>query len=304
MERRRRQATAILAALAATALLGVLRFASSDPRAAVVLDEWSRVHDAERSHRSLAIEDETEPRVAHCLVGQARTLAHPMIYENYEAHLLSKIGAPSDVFFVIDAPNEGTNAFDPVAVEIMPVRTQWWQYLRWIRCMALVVEHEKETGVEYSHVIFQRADQLVLQDLPSIETFPQTSMWGKYYGETMDEYPSTYAVGDEGAMEARELFISVSDLFLVLPRTVAASFIHEIAVLMRGSNPAARSAKDCGTWGMQRARGELLTKCAASRAAIPVVLQPFQLRILREHQKGGCDFFRRDPGKHYNSLCI
>ena len=92
MVRRRRQATAILTVLAATALLGVLRFAaSSAPRAAAVLDEWSRVHDAERAHRSLAIEDEAEPRVAHCVIGQARTLGHPMIYENYEAHVLSKI---------------------------------------------------------------------------------------------------------------------------------------------------------------------------------------------------------------------
>ena len=31
-----------------------------------------------------------DPRVAHCLVGEIRTMAHPMVHQNYEAHVLSR----------------------------------------------------------------------------------------------------------------------------------------------------------------------------------------------------------------------
>mmetsp|Transcript_22640 Transcript_22640/g.47701 ORF Transcript_22640/g.47701 Transcript_22640/m.47701 type:complete len:332 (-) Transcript_22640:194-1189(-) len=277
------------------------------------------------------------PRVAQCFVGQTRTLGHPLLPQNYRAHVSSRIGAEIDAYFVLDEPIATTNttydSFFPVpivAADALATPTMQHQYLRWTRCLEMVEEREKEknatTGTTiYSHVILSRVDMVVLQDFPRAEDFPVTSAWVRPYPENMEDYPPEYSKGDDGAETVGFTPGGVSDLVLVMSRPVAGRVLREMRSVLDAydsvpdpaSEPGLCDAIRCGgNATMGRVCGgcsflvvaECMPKCALHRAEVPVVYQNFQVRILRDHRShrnGGCSSFgTRDSGKHYNSMCI
>ena len=167
------------------------------------------------------------PKVAHCIAGQSRTVGHPMIYQNYEAHVLSKIEVRSDTFFATDKNNSGIDAFSPKAIHFEERVSN--QYERWGHCMKLIEEEEASSGTLYSHVIISRPDLVVLQNIPSVDDFPKKSIWLRYsYPEKVAEYPSTMNVGDENAEKVTPGG-GLSDLFHVIPRSMAKPFIDTMA---------------------------------------------------------------------------
>jgi hypothetical protein len=240
--------------------------------------------------------------VAHCITGQARTMDHPMIYQNFRDHVLHRIGAPSDVYFVID--HNRTTSIDlyhPKKVHIIEKVDS--QYERWLICMGMILEAEATESIKYSHVIINRPDQVVLQDVPPIENFPNHSVWVKPYGEFMDEYNSTMLLGDDTALQAWESHPvhgkqALSDLFIVLPRPVAHDFVESVVEDIDCGNHTKKDV--CGDMA---GHGECRIKCALAAHAIPYVYQNFQLRILRPHARRKCPVFGK-VGKDYNSMCI
>jgi hypothetical protein len=182
------------------------------------------------------------------------------------------------------------------------------QYERWLYCLQMIQKVEATEKIKYSHVIMNRPDQVVLQDLPHVETFPNYSVWVKPYGELMKTYNSTWVVGDDTATQAWEPHpvlgpvlgkLALSDLFLIIPRAVADGFVQSLV-----------NQEDCGTHKRKALCGETsgaqecLIRCALAANSIPFVFQNFQLRILREHHERVCPYFNVDIGKHYNSICL
>jgi hypothetical protein len=241
------------------------------------------------------------PVVAHCITGQIRTMDHPMIWQNFRDHVLNRIGAPSHVFFVIDTNTSSTmELYQPKRVHIVPMVES--QYERWSLCMKMILEVEATENVQYSHVIINRPDQMVLQDLPSVDTFPNHSVWVKPYAEEMDSYSATMLVGDDTALQAWESHpvhgkMALSDLFLVIPRYAAPQYVQAVVDKDCGNH----TAEDCcGSWAGHL---ECRIRCALAAQSIPYVYQNFQLRILRYHTRKYCSFCGR-KGKDYNSICI
>ena len=69
-----------------------------------------------------------------------------MIYENYEAHVLTKINANSDVFFSIDTETNATDIFQPTNFRTNNSVT--WPYDRWSHCVEMIKEEEIKPQVD------------------------------------------------------------------------------------------------------------------------------------------------------------
>ena len=185
--------------------------------------------------RALADAGDDGLRVAHCLVGQRRTMDHPMIYQNYDAHVLARIGRPSDVFFVLDGPTPATAPFNPVATAYLEIQDSYYQYGRWIQCLKMIHDYESSAGARYSHVIVNRVDQMVIMGLPSVETFPVNSIWAKPHGEFMGQYLPGYTVQDEGAeVPGTTTFqpdLGIPDTFQVVPQRLFREYVTAVSAV-------------------------------------------------------------------------
>lgn len=269
-----------------------------------VASSFSEENSAEMDHRAL---QNKAPVVAHCFTGQVRTLAHPMIYQNYEAHILSKIGADSDIFFAIEKETNATDIFHPTNIKIDSTTT--WQYDRWGACLEMVKQEEVKQNKEYSHIIITRPDLVILQDIPTVDDFPEETIWVRKYGEQYQEFVSTFSHGDEDAESVQtphqgDYGSSRSDMFLVIPRKIAGPFMRTMSEKRNGLKEICgngRTKEDlCGNPSGNYP--ECTVKCAFDVLSVQYVLQSFQVRILREHQL--CKSHFTDGGKWFNSMCI
>ena len=189
--------------------------------------------------------------VAHCLVGQARTLSHPVVFQNYKAHAVDPLGVASELFFVLDTRDK---RFDLDGAQPTAAALRWLaprnvvfsnldQHGKWAVCLGLIEDAEARAARTYSFIIKTRRDLVVLADLPPVSLFPAGRvLWAQPYREfwaprqAQQAYPQvsgnatedfqqwTLRLPKDKVREHQRRRI-VSDLILVFPRELARSVL-------------------------------------------------------------------------------
>lgn len=249
--------------------------------------------------------------VAHCLVGEARSLSHPVVFQNYKAHAVDPLGVASDLFFVLDTRDKrfDLDGDQPTAAALrwlVPrkvVFSNLGQHGKWAVCLALIEDAEALAARTYSFIIKTRPDLVVLADLPPVSLFPAGRvLWARPYREfwappqAQQAYPQVsgnatedfqrWTLPKDKVREHQQRRI-VSDLILVFPRELARSVL--------GSPTATNKSGD----------KELYRRVTAQH--IRVQFKPFEVRILRDANYTHCQEnsnINRKLGKFFNSLCV
>ena len=254
--------------------------------------------------------------VAHCLVGQARTLSHPVVFQNYKAHAVDPLGVASELFFVLDTRDKrfDLDGDQPTAAALrwlVPrkvVFSNLHQHGKWAVCLALIEDAEALAARTYSFIIKTRPDLVVLADLPPVSLFPRGRvLWARPYREfwarAQQAYPQVSGNATEDfqrwtlpkdKVRKRRQGRIVSDLILVFPRELARSVL--------GGPMRLRAGRQNGSVFGDR---ELYLRVKEQH--VSVQFKPFEVRILRDANYSFCRHSRNlanKPGKFYNSLCV
>eukprot|EP01050_Picozoa_sp_SAG11_P008695 SAG11_NODE_778_length_7212_cov_4.265392_1_plen_282_part_00 len=153
-------------------------------------------------------------RIAHCIVGEPRTLNFEEVYQNYQQHAISPLGGSSDVFLVLEDVGDANSTMNIHGTEVKttnrevydkaikflnPKMVRWVdstsfptpagapespcasQYLKWHVCHGLISSVEKDENFTYTHVIKSRPDLVILRDLPAASELPQEVLIIPYY---------------------------------------------------------------------------------------------------------------------------
>ena len=255
--------------------------------------------------------------VAHCLVGEARTLSHPVVFQNYKAHAVDPLGVASELFFVLDTRDK---RFDLDGDQPSAAALRWLvprkvvfsnlhQHGKWAVCLALIEDAEALAARTYSFIIKTRPDLVVLADLPPVSLFPAGRvLWARPYREfwaprqAQQAYPQVSGNATEDfqrwtlpkdKVRKHQQIRSVSDLILVFPRELARSVLGGP---MRLQNVSAFGG----------AYGDMELYLRVKEQNISVQFKPFEVRILRD-ANSFCRQIRNlanMPDKFYNSLCV
>ena len=264
--------------------------------------------------------------VAHCLVGEARTLSHPVVFQNYKAHAVDPLGVASELFFVLDTRDKRFD-LDGALPESAALRwlaprkvvfSNSHQHGKWAVCLALIEDAEALAARTYSFIIKTRPDLVVLADLPPVSLFPAGRvLWARPYREfwaprqAQQAYPQVsgnatedfqrWTLPKDKVREHQQRRI-VSDIILVFPRELARSVLGRTmrtpAMKQRGRTmrtPAMKQTPDM----------ELYQSLTAQH--IRVQFKPFEVRILRDANYKHChrsSNLSGNPGKLFNSLCV
>ena len=252
--------------------------------------------------------------VAHCLVGQARTLSHPVVFQNYKAHAVDPLGVASELFFVLDTRDKRFD-LDGALPESAALRwlaprkvvfSNSHQHGKWAVCLALIEDAEALAARTYSFIIKTRPDLVVLADLPPVSLFPRGRvLWARPYREfwarAQQAYPQVSGNATEDfqrwtlrkdKVRKHQQIKSVSDLILVVPRELARSVLGGPMRLRAGTQ---NGSVLVGAYGDR----ELYLRVKEQH--ISVQFKPFEVRILRDANYSFC---RLRPAKLYNSLCV
>ena len=257
--------------------------------------------------------------VAHCLVGEARTLSHPVVFQNYKAHAVDPLGVASELFFVLDTRDK---RFDLDGDQPSAAALRWLvprkvvfsnlhQHGKWAVCLALIEDAEALAARTYSFIIKTRPDLVVLADLPPVSLFPRGRvLWARPYREfwarAQQAYPQVSGNATEDfqrwtlpkdKVRKHQQIKSVSDLILVFPRELARSVLGGPMRLRAGTQ---NGSVLVGAYGDR----ELYLRVKEQH--ISVQFKPFEVRILRD-ANSFCRHIRNlanMPDKFYNSLCV
>lgn len=264
-------------------------------------------------------------RVAHCLPGQMRTMCSPFMYENYRKNAIDPVGAPSDVFLVLEESDKGAlegrhripecdTALQRLGVKHVTY-TNVKRIQKWETCKADIENAETAGGFRYTHVIKARPDLLIASPVPALQKFPTAGkMWVLPYLESAD---SLKMVGElsEGSQTWYHDFLTrdhgklqnhfgVNDMFFITDR-LSADYIL-VANSLRAKRAEEESAQD---WHLHASRmhcgkhandDECALKMAATSHDVKIQYLSFAIRILRPcGWKTGMD-----RGKEFNSVCL
>ena len=261
--------------------------------------------------------------VAHCLVGEARTLSHPVVFQNYKAHAVDPLGVASELFFVLDTRDKRFD-LDGALPESAALRwlaprkvvfSNSHQHGKWAVCLALIEDAEALAARTYSFIIKTRPDLVVLADLPPVSLFPAGRvLWTRPYREfwvprqgaprqAQQAYPQVsgnatedfqrWTLPKDKVREHQQRRI-VSDIILVFPRELARSVLGRT---MRLQNVSAFGG----------AYGDMELYLRVKEQNISVQYKPFEVRILRDANYKHChrsSNLSGNPGKLFNSLCV
>ena len=257
--------------------------------------------------------------VAHCLVGQARTLSHPVVFQNYKAHAVDPLGVASELFFVLDTRDKRFD-LDGALPESAALRwlaprkvvfSNSHQHGKWAVCLALIEDAEALAARTYSFIIKTRPDLVVLADLPPVSLFPRGRvLWARPYREFWAQAQQAYPQVSGNATEDFQRWtlpkdkvrehqrrIVFSDIILVFPRELARSVLGGPMRLQAGRQ---NGSVLVGAYGDR----ELYLRVKEQH--ISVQFKPFEVRILRD-ANSFCRQIRNlanMPDKFYNSLCV
>ena len=256
--------------------------------------------------------------VAHCLVGQARTLSHPVVFQNYKAHAVDPLGVASELFFVLDTRDK---RFDLDGDQPSAAALRWLvprkvvfsnlhQHGKWAVCLALIEDAEALAARTYSFIIKTRPDLVVLADLPPVSLFPAGRvLWARPYREfwaprqAQQAYPQVSGNATEDfqrwtlpkdKVREHQRRMVFSDIILVFPRELARSVLGGP---MRLQNVSAFGG----------AYGDMELYLRVKEQNISVQYKPFEVRILRDANYKHChrsSNLSGNPGKLFNSLCV
>ena len=260
--------------------------------------------------------------VAHCLVGQARTLSHPVVFQNYKAHAVDPLGVASELFFVLDTRDKRFD-LDGALPESAALRwlaprkvvfSNSHQHGKWAVCLALIEDAEALAARTYSFIIKTRPDLVVLADLPPVSLFPAGRvLWARPYREfwappqAQQAYPQVsgnatedfqrWTLPKDKVREHQRRI--VSDIISVFPRELARSVLGGP---MRLQNVSAFGG----------AYGDMEFYLRVKEQNISVQFKPFEVRILRDANYPFCRRSRKLANKPdklfgiklYNSLCV